>query len=109
MSKSFNCQSYEIGNSRLKEPPRPFEDLGGHLQQVLQLQQDSLLTMAKTLGSSISKGFEMPKWEYLMFDGNSMNYPRFIENFKTNIEERESDPKARLGMKDLPKSQRNTA
>ena len=38
-----------------------------------------------------------------MFDGNSMNYPRFIENFKTNIEERESDPKARLRTKDLQK------
>ena len=85
-SKSFNWQSYQIGDSRLKEPHRPFEDL----QQVLQLQQDSLLTMAKTFSSSISKGFEMPKWEYMMFDGNSMNYPRFIENFKTNIEERET-------------------
>ncbi len=30
------------------------------------------------------------------FNGNPMNYPKFVENFKTNIEEREPEPRARL-------------
>ena len=52
--------------------------------------------MDNTLGSSIRRGFEMPKRVCLGFDGNPMNYPKFIENFKTNIEEREQEPRARL-------------
>ena len=63
---------------------------------MLKTQQESLILMAKTLGTSISKGFEMPKRDYLTFDGNPVNYPRFIENFRVNIEEREQDPKAQL-------------
>jgi hypothetical protein len=66
------------------------------LYRVLQSQQESLVLMANTLGSSIRRGFEMPKRVCLGFDGNPMNYPKFIENFKTNIEEREQEPRARL-------------
>ena len=66
------------------------------LYRVLQSQQESMILMANTLGSSIRKGFEMPKRDCLGFDGNPMNYPKFIENFKTNIEEREEDPRDRL-------------
>ena len=51
--------------------------------------------MAETIGASISKGFEMPKRQYMEFDGNPMNYPRFLQNFKTNVEMVESDPNAR--------------
>ena len=56
----------------------------------------TLILFAETIGTSIRKGFEMPKRDCLMFDGNPMNYPRFIENFKTNIEEREQSPRVRL-------------
>ena len=66
------------------------------LYRVLQSQQESLILMANTLGSSIRRGFEMPKRVCLGFDGNPMNYPKFIENFKTNIEEREQEPRSRL-------------
>jgi hypothetical protein len=59
------------------------------LQRVLQRQQEPLITMAQALGTSISRGFEMPKRDYMTFDGNPMNYPRFMENFRVNIEERE--------------------
>ena len=38
----------------------------------------------------------MPKRVCLGLDGNLMNYPKFIENFKTNIEEREQEPRTRL-------------
>jgi hypothetical protein len=38
----------------------------------------------------------MPKRVCLRFDGNPMNYPKFVENFKTNIEEREQEPRSRL-------------
>ena len=47
------------------------------------------MMMAKTLGTSISRGFEMPKRDYLTFDGNPIKYPRFIENFRVIIEERD--------------------
>jgi hypothetical protein len=66
------------------------------LQRVLQRQQESLITMAQTLGTSISRGFEMPKRDYMTFDGNPMNYPRFMENFRVNIEEREPNSQAKL-------------
>ena len=59
-------------------------------------EKESLIFFAETIGTSIRKGFEMPKRDCLMFDGNPMNYPRFIENFKTNIEEREQSPQVRL-------------
>ena len=52
--------------------------------------------MDNTLGSSIRRGFEMPKRVCLGFDGNPMNYPKFIENFKSNIEEREQEPRSGL-------------
>ena len=38
----------------------------------------------------------MPKRDYMTFDGNPMNYPRFMENFRVNIEEREHDPSVKL-------------
>ena len=59
-------------------------------------EKESLILFAETIGTSIRKGFEMPKRDCLMFDGNPINYPRFIENFKTNIEEREQSPRVRL-------------
>lgn len=59
-------------------------------------EKESLILFAETIGTSIRKGFEMPKCDCLMFDGNPMNYPRFIENFKTNHEEREQSPRVRL-------------
>ena len=55
-------------------------------------EKESLILFAEMTGTSIRKGFEMPKRDCLMFDGNPMNYSRFIENFKTNIEEREQSP-----------------
>lgn len=58
------------------------------LQRMLKIQQESLIVMAQTLGTSISKGFEMPKRDYITFDGNPINYPRFMENFKVNVEEK---------------------
>ena len=66
------------------------------LYRVLRSQQKSLILIADALGSSIRKGFEMPKRDCLGFDGNPMNYPKFLENFRTNIEEREQEPRVRL-------------
>ena len=37
----------------------------------------------------------MPKREYMSFDGDPLNYPSFIANFKTNVEEVEADPNVR--------------
>ena len=81
-----------------KDPATRIEDYTNlqDWQSMLKTQQESLIVMAQTLGTSISKGFEMPKRDYLTFDGNPVNYPRFMENFRVNIEEREHDPKARL-------------
>ena len=59
-------------------------------------EKESFILFAETIGTSIRKGFEMPKRDCLTFDGNPMNYPRFIKNFKTNIEEREQSPRVRL-------------
>ena len=51
--------------------------------------------MATTIGSTISKGLVMPKREYLSFDGDPLQYPRFIVNFKTNVEDVEADSNVR--------------
>ena len=37
----------------------------------------------------------MPKNEYMTFDENPLDYPSFITNFKTNVEDVESDPNIR--------------
>ena len=59
-------------------------------------EKETLILLAETIGTSVRKGFEMPKRDCLMCDGNPMNYPRFIENFKTNIEKRAQSPRVRL-------------
>ncbi len=66
------------------------------LHRERQDQRESLILMAETIGTSIRKGFEMPKRDCLMFNGNPMNYPRFIENFRINIEDREPNSRVRL-------------
>ena len=64
-------------------------------QQIFEQQQEAMKLMATTIGSTISKGFVMPKKEYMTFDGNPLDYPSFITNFSTNVEDVESDPNVR--------------
>ena len=64
-------------------------------QQIFKQQQEAMKLMATTIGSTISKGFVMPKKEYMTFDGNPLDYPSFITNFSTNVEDVESDPNVR--------------
>ena len=78
------------------DAPNHIVDESESMRRVQLNQNESLVLIAETLGSSIRKGFEMPKRDCLKFDGNPMNYPRFIANFKTNIEERELSPNVRL-------------
>ena len=64
-------------------------------QHMFEQQQQAMKLMATTIGSTISKGFVMPKKEYMTFDGNPLDYPSFISNFRTNVEDVESDPNVR--------------
>ena len=64
-------------------------------QQIFEQQQKAMKLMTTTIGSTISKGFVMPKKEYMTFDGNPLDYPSFITNFKTNVEDVESNPNIR--------------
>ncbi len=59
-------------------------------------QRESLILMAETIGTSIRKGFETPKRDCFTFNGNPINYPRFIENFRINIEDRQPSSRVRL-------------
>ena len=74
--------------------PRPYQPIPNN-QQLLEQQQQGLSMMASTIGSTINKGFAMPKREYMSFDGDPLNYPSFIANFKTNVEDVEADPNVR--------------
>ena len=56
-------------------------------RQILEHQQQAFNQMANIIGTTISKGFEMPRREYTTFDGNPLKYPSFMENFKTNVED----------------------
>ena len=114
MFSSRNQQPYQTMTENRRTVPRQGERLDVHeanestmhgcdepgyseqLQRVLQRQQESLITMAQTLGTSISRGFEMPKRDYMTFDGNPMNYPRFMENFRVSMQEREQNYQAKL-------------
>jgi hypothetical protein len=78
------------GNNCVPSHPEPTD-----ASQVFGQQQDMFRMMATTIGSSISKGLEMPRREYMTFDGNPLKYPSFIQNFKTNVEDIERDPNAR--------------
>jgi hypothetical protein len=78
------------GNNCVPSHPEPTD-----AYQVFGQQQDIFRMMATTIGSSISKGLEMPRREYMTFDGNPLKYPSFIQNFKTNVEDIERDPNAR--------------
>ena len=65
------------------------------VQQVLEQQKEILKMVASSIGASVSKGFGMPKRNFLTFDGNPLAYPSFIENFQTNVEDMEGNPNAR--------------
>ena len=71
-------------------PDSPF-----FVRQMFESQQQALNMMANTIGTTLSKGFEMPRREYLTFDGNPLAYPSFMENFKTNVEDVEPSANAR--------------
>ena len=81
----------KINTIKLKNPIQPKTKT----QPILEQQREILRIMAATIGSTISKGFEMPKREYMTFDGNPLTYSSFIENLKTNAEGTESNPNAR--------------
>ena len=49
---------------------RQFQHPTSDSQQMFEQQQQALRLMATTFGSTISKGFVMPKREYMSFDGN---------------------------------------
>ena len=80
--------TYITNNVPLPEPDTTAQRIFEHQQQALNL-------MASTIGTTISKGFEMPRREYMTFDGNPLTYPSFMENFKTNVEDIEPSPNAR--------------
>ena len=42
-------------------------------RQILEHQQQALNLMVSTIGTTISKGLEMPRREYMTFDGNPVN------------------------------------
>lgn len=66
--------TYITNNVPLPEPDTTAQRIFEHQQQALNL-------MASTIGTTISKGFEMPRREYMTFDGNPLTYPSFMENF----------------------------
>jgi hypothetical protein len=76
------------------EVPQPYQPIPNS-QQMFEQQQQALKVMATTIGSTISKGLVMPKREYLSFDGDPLQYPSFIANFKTNVEDVEADSNVR--------------
>ena len=98
--RGFRSESLQFGKTianDMRVAGRQNVPKGFHWRSGLaSIQQESLIKMAQTLETSIRKGFEMPKRDYLTFDGNPINYPWFMENFRVNIEEREQDSKARL-------------
>ena len=44
----------------------------------------------------LNEGFNMPKLELFTFDGNPLNYWRYINNFQTNIANETINPRKRL-------------
>ncbi|CAB4027383.1 Hypothetical predicted protein [Paramuricea clavata] len=86
-----SCPQYGNVHSHNRQFQHPTSDS----QQMFEQQQQALRLMATTIGSTISKGFVMPKREYMSFDGNPLDYPSFTTNFKTNVEDGESDPNVR--------------
>ena len=61
------------------------------MQEVLKQQREAIQLMA----NSIQQGFEMPKRE-LLFDGDSLNYWIFVNNFEVNVARRVSDAESKL-------------
>jgi hypothetical protein len=84
-------QRYENIDLRYSQPYEPIPNS----RQVFDQQQQALQLMATTIGSTISKGFVMPRKEYMTFHGDPLDYPSFITNFKTNVEDVESNPNIR--------------
>ena len=77
-SKNFNYQ-YNLPENKGQNPtlspclpPRSNKDMDDHV-------------ILKNVVTIQNKGFNMPNAELLMFDGNPLNYWRFINNFETNI------------------------
>ena len=58
------------------------------LHQILECQRNTLQMMAL--------GVDLPKREFLQFDGDPAKYPRFMKNFEVNVEKRIRDNNTRL-------------
>lgn len=56
----------------------------------------SIETAFQRIASSLHDGFNLPKPELFTFNGNPIDYCKFIKNFETNIESRVSDNQQRL-------------
>ena len=73
-SRSWEDQGHPLNDYRPPAPETEFPVPQQTFPSLFQQQQQALRLMAETIGASISKGFEMPKRQYMEFDGNPMNY-----------------------------------
>ena len=70
-------QRFENIDLRYSQPYEPIPNS----RQVFDQQQQALQLMATTIGSTISKGFVMPRKEYMTFHGNvPIRLPEFHNN-----------------------------
>ena len=58
--------------------------------------QREIIECQQTTMKAFASNLELPKREFLYFDGNPVDYPRFIKNFETNIERKIIDNSTRL-------------
>ena len=65
------------------------------IQRLLE-KQTHVIEGENVTAEKLTSSFDLPKREFLSFDGNPSTYLRFIKNFEVNIESRVPDETATL-------------
>ena len=68
---------------------------GSQLYQLLE-RQTLIVERQQAAVERFTMGMELPKREFLFFDGNPINYSKFMRNFELNVENRVQDASVRL-------------
>ena len=86
-------------SSRSNPPPitsaRNDGSIHPEIQRLLE-RQSQVIEGQNTTVEKLTSSLDLPKREFLYFDGNPTTYSRFIKNFEVNVESRVPDETVRL-------------
>ena len=85
-----------MGKSETKSQTSGSLAYGNENAQAAGPYQQNVEVLVQFLTYALNEGFNLPKAEILTFDGNPLEYWKFIHNFEVNIVGQTNDPRKRL-------------